>query len=197
MFGSYPLRAWRSLAEKWREAAQTRYCLIADGARVLPGGKITNPQGAREAIRIGLNSWIAAELLVFPHDGRIQIGEFCYLGDHSRVWSATQVTIGDRVFLAHGVNVHDNDAHSTSAETRHRHFRDLVLNGESSFVEDFSFAPVTIDDDAWIGFNSTILKGTRVGRGSIVGACSLVTRDVPPYTIVAGNPAVVIGESRP
>jgi acetyltransferase-like isoleucine patch superfamily enzyme len=194
---SYPVRAWRAVAERWREAAQVRHCVAGQGVRVLPSGRIANPQGRREAISIGRNSWIAGELLVFAHAGCIRVGEFCYVGDHTRVWSAAEVSIGHRVFVAHGVNIHDNDAHSTSAQVRHRHFRELATSGMASFVEDIARAPVAIEDDAWVGFNSTILKGTRVGRGAIVGACSLVTRDVAPFAIVAGNPAVVIGEARP
>ena len=194
---SNPLRAWRYAIEKWRESAQMRHCIVSDGARVLPSGKISNLQQHPEAITIGSNSWIAGELLVFSHAGRIRVGDFCYVGDHARIWSARDVTIGHRVFLAHGVNIHDNDAHSTSAKIRHQHFRDLASTGISAFVEDFASAPVMIEDDAWVGFNSTILKGICIGQGAIVGACSLVTRDVSPFTIVAGNPAMVIGYSRP
>ena len=57
--------------------------------------------------------------------------------------------------------------------------------------------PIRIEDDVWIGFNSTILKGTRIGRGAIIGAATLVTRDVEAFTIVAGNPGVVVGQSKP
>jgi maltose O-acetyltransferase len=53
--------------------------------------------------------------------------------------------------------------------------------------------PPRIEDGAWIGLRATILPGCVIGRESIVGACSVVTRDVPPYAIVGGNPARVIG----
>ncbi|WP_366917697.1 DapH/DapD/GlmU-related protein [uncultured Pseudokineococcus sp.] len=52
--------------------------------------------------------------------------------------------------------------------------------------------PIVIDDDVWIGAACILLPGRRVGRGAVVGAGSVVTRDVPPYTVVAGNPAVVV-----
>ena len=128
---------------------------------------------------------------------RIDVGDFCYVGENSKIWSAQHVAIGNRVFFAHGVNVHDNDAHSLSAQTRHAHFRELVTRGQASFVEDFSSAPIRIEDDVWVGFNSTILKGTHIGRGAIIGACALVTRDVEAFAIVAGNPAVVVGQAKP
>jgi len=49
-----------------------------------------------------------------------------------------------------------------------------------------------IEDDVWIGFKATILKGVTIGRGSVIAAGSVVTKDVPPYTLVAGNPAQII-----
>jgi len=55
-------------------------------------------------------------------------------------------------------------------------------------------APVTIEDDVYIGMNSLLLKGIRIGKGSVVAACSVVTRDVPPGVVVAGNPAKVVRE---
>ena len=53
---------------------------------------------------------------------------------------------------------------------------------------------VVIEDDAWIGFKSSVLKGVTIGRGAIIAAGSVVTKDVPPFTLVAGNPAKVIRE---
>ena len=55
--------------------------------------------------------------------------------------------------------------------------------------------PVIIEDDVWIGFNATILKGVRIGRGAIVGANTVITKDVPPYTIMVGNPARAVGSA--
>ncbi|MBK8021791.1 MAG: hypothetical protein IPK19_10285 [Chloroflexi bacterium] len=55
-------------------------------------------------------------------------------------------------------------------------------------------APIRICDKAWIGFNAVILKGVTIGEGAIVGAGSVVTKDVPAWTVVAGNPARIIRE---
>lgn len=57
-----------------------------------------------------------------------------------------------------------------------------------------NIAPVKISDKVWIGFNSIILKGVTIGEGAVVGAGSVVTKDVPAWTVVAGNPARIIRE---
>lgn len=59
-------------------------------------------------------------------------------------------------------------------------------------VEAYSNGPIIIEDDVWIGMNSIIMSGVRIGRGSIVAAGSVVTKDIPPYAIVGGNPAKII-----
>ena len=64
-----------------------------------------------------------------------------------------------------------------------------ITNKEKETSDDLD---IIIESDVWIGARATILKGVTIGRGSIVGACSVVTNDVPPYSIVAGNPARII-----
>ncbi len=58
-------------------------------------------------------------------------------------------------------------------------------------------APVKIEDDVWIGFNAAVMKGVTIGRGAVIGACAVITKNVEPYAIMAGNPARKVGESRP
>jgi acetyltransferase-like isoleucine patch superfamily enzyme len=59
--------------------------------------------------------------------------------------------------------------------------------------KDWKKKPIKIEDNVWIGFDSIILPGVTIGRGAVVGARSVVKEDVPPYSIVAGNPARVVG----
>lgn len=127
------------------------------------------------------------ELLTFAHGGRIRIGDWCYIGELSRVWSACDIAIGDRVLISHGVNIHDTDSHPRDAVARHRQYIELSIRGHPTTLEGVASAPIRIDDDVWIGFNAVVLKGVSIGARSIVAAASVVTRDVPADCVVIGS----------
>ncbi len=154
--------------------------------------KINNNRSL-ESIVLGKHTHILGELFIFSHGGQIVIGNNCYVGDHSRVWSAKDVYIGDRVLISHGVNIFDSLTHPISASKRSEQYRDIISKGHPEII-DLSEAPVRIESDVWIGCLSVILRGVTVGQGAIIGAGSIVTKDVPPWTIVAGNPAKIIRE---
>lgn len=180
----------REQKRRWSEHAT-----VAATSQILPEAIVRNLANDASRIRIADHSYIRGELLVFSRSGTIDIGRHCYVGDESRVWSAEQVRIGNRVLISHGVNIHDTNSHPLDAERRHAHFLRIVRpNTGPDFDElcEVRTAPVAIEDDVWIGFQATILKGVTVGRGAIVAACAVVTKDVPQQTIVAGNPAEVI-----
>ncbi len=162
-------------------------------ARLMPGALLVNNLGRRDAIAVGPHSIVKGELLVFGHGGRVRVGSHCFVGEHTRVWSAREILIGDRVLLSHQVNVFDSLTHPLRAADRHAQFL-AILGGRHPQRIDLAEAPVRIEDDAWVGCQSVILAGVTIGRGAVVGAGSVVTRDVPPFCIAAGNPAVVIRE---
>jgi acetyltransferase-like isoleucine patch superfamily enzyme len=91
-----------------------------------------------------------------------------------------QITIGHRVWVGANTIISDTDFHPIDSEARRKN----PLNANT--------APITIEDDVFIGMNVLILKGVTIGERSVIGAGSIVTRDVPPDTIVAGNPARII-----
>ena len=128
------------------------------------------------------------ELLVHDYGGVIEIGENTYVGMGSRIWSGEHVKVGNDVFIAHNVNITDTNSHQMDARERHDHYVDHIVMGNPFQKGNVETSPVVIGDHAWINFNVGILKGVRIGEGAIVGACSLVTKDVQPYTLVAGNP---------
>lgn len=118
----------------------------------------------------------------------VRIGSRTYFS--SLISCAGEVEIGSDVLVAGEGYIADHGSHAI--EFKHR-ATDVVDWMERK--KDWSHVPiakVTISDKAWIGWGATILRGVTVGEGAIVGANSVVTKDVAPYTIVVGNPARTI-----
>lgn len=176
---------WHFLARKFSGRAT---CILGAGARLGSGARIINMGGRDSCIQIGENSIVEGDLLVFRHGGHISIGRWCYIGEGSRIWSGSSITIGDRVLIAHSVNIFDNLTHPIDRQARHQHFRQIAKRGHPAKV-DLDDRPVTIGSDAWIGAGAAIMRGVNLGEGAIVAAGAVVTSDVASMTIVAGNPA--------
>ncbi|WP_349293262.1 acyltransferase [Sphingomonas lycopersici] len=113
-------------------------------------------------------------------------GSRCYVGA-SHFVSAQSISLGNDVVISWGVTVVDHNSHALEWQYR---ARDVLDWGQGR--KDWSqvkIAPVRIEDRAWIGFNAIVLKGVTIGEGAVVAAGAVVTKDVAPYTVVAGNPA--------
>jgi acetyltransferase-like isoleucine patch superfamily enzyme len=171
-----------------RRLAGRATCTLARDAVLLPAARILNASGCSERISIGARSLIQGELFVFAHGGRISIGESCFVGPGARVWSAGSIVIGNRVLISHNGNIFDSLTHPLSPRKRHAQFESIASTGHPKAIE-LEEEPVAIGDDAWIGAGATILKGVSIGARAVIGACAVVTHDVPAATIVAGNPA--------
>ena len=183
---TWPLR----LIKSWEAEVKRQSCIADDTARFLPGSSVVN-RGAREQIRVGPHSWIHGQLSIFRSSGVISIGSYSYVGEGSRIWCAADVTIGDRVQIAHNVNIHDHNAHPISASRRH--LQVLGIYDGRLDMDDVRSSPIVIKDDVWIGFNATILKGVTIGEGAVIGAETVISKDVPPYAIMVGSPPRQIG----
>lgn len=164
---------------------------IDPSARLYPTASIQLQGLPGDRIRVGANSHIRGELLVFGHGGRVSIGEYCYVGEQSRIWSASSIDIGNRVLISHCVTIMDSLTHPMDAEARHDHFRTIVTTGHPTSI-DLGEDPVIVEDDVLVGCQSVVLRGVHIGRGAIIGAGSVVTSDIPAMVIAAGNPARVI-----
>jgi acetyltransferase-like isoleucine patch superfamily enzyme len=154
---------------------------------------ICNMQKRPDKIKIGQFSHIRGSLQIFTQGGEIIIGDYCYVGENTKIWSAEKIQIGNNVLIAHNVNIHDNISHPISAKERHADYKRIIgIEKIDATLFDLRTKPVIIKNDAWIGFNSIILKGVTIGEGAIVGAGSLVTKNVPDFAVVVGNPAQII-----
>ena len=113
------------------------------------------------------------------------IGAGLIVGDHSNIGPGAYIgcsgliTIGSNVMMSPGVSIYAEN-HNFSDPT-------LPMKDQGVTVEF-----VNIEDDCWLASNCIILAGVTVGKGSVVAAGAVVTKDVPPYSVVAGSPAVVI-----
>jgi acetyltransferase-like isoleucine patch superfamily enzyme len=112
----------------------------------------------------------------FAGQGKIDIGNCCLICPGVRVSAAREITIGDSCMLAQGVFITDSDWHGI-------YDRSLSV-GQS--------APVRIAANVWIGDSAMICKGVKIGENSIIGAGSVVLRDIPANVIAGGNPATVL-----
>ena len=126
--------------------------------------------------------------MTFGHGGEIRIGEWCYVGEGTRIWSAGSIEIGNRVLISHSVNVFDN--------LTIRSMRRLGINKSGRFssvaiLSTFRWMRTRSRSVTMPGLaqRAMILRGVTVGEGGVVAAGAVVTKDVLPYSIVAGNPA--------
>jgi len=154
--------------------------------------RILNPTGDKGKIVLDDNVLIDGELHVFNYGGMITMGEYSYIGMGSRVWSGEKITIGKYVLISHNVGISDTSVHEYNYLERAERYKDLMENGFPKDKAGIKTAPIIIEDYAWINFNSIIMRGVTIGKGAIVGAGSVVTKDVPPFAFVAGNPAKII-----
>ncbi len=169
-----------------------RSCLIGEMTSVLSSANILNFQNNPNKIIIGNYSMICGKLQINEYGGKIQIGNYTYIGENTNVWSGDSVIIGNNVQVSHGVNIIDNNTHSLDAKERHQEYKEIITRGSIQNRGNIKSAPIVIEDDVWISFNASILKGVTIGKGAIIAANSVVTKNVEPYTMVAGNPAIFI-----
>lgn len=138
----------------------------------------------------------------------LSYGPDLHVGAGSRLWAPDRIAIGRGVYIGKHVNIEANCeigdycliANRVAILGRHDHDFSVVGTpvrfapwvGVLPESHPYRCERAEIGDDVWIGFGSIVLTGVSIGTGAIVAAGSVVTRDVPPYAIVAGNPARVI-----
>jgi acetyltransferase-like isoleucine patch superfamily enzyme len=146
--------------------------------------------GTPRQIRLGNRTICRGILLCDSGLGFIDIGDLVYIGDDVIISTRELIRIGARTMVAHGVQIFDNDSHPIDARDRHADYLNLI-DGRSR-THFISSAPIEIGEDCWIGANSIVLKGVKIGDRSIVAAGSVVTAGVGEDCVVAGNPARIV-----
>jgi len=179
----YWLKQWLDRANQFYVDRYVRPQFDECGA----GMRVMNPRHLEVSgpkIRVGEHVHFMAlpdkpvRLAVFEGLGSITVGDYCIVNPGVRVTSASAIEIGHSCMLAMNCYLSDADWH----DVHHR----IFAPG--------STAPIRLGNNVWIGDNALVTKGVSIGENSIVGAWSVVTRDVPNNSIVVGNPARVVKE---
>jgi acetyltransferase-like isoleucine patch superfamily enzyme len=140
-------------------------------------------------LQIGSQSIINANITFEERNGVVSIGDRCFIG-HSNLVCYRGIRIGDDVIISWSVTLVDHDSHGINWGDRCNDVADWA-SGKKCW-DKVMHAPITIEDKVWIGFGVSILKGVTIGEGAVIGACSVVTKDIPPYAVAVGNPARVV-----
>ena len=150
-------------------------------------------------IFIDEESMVGCSFIFESNNGFVKIGKRTFINGGTNLISINEIDVGDDVTIGWNVYIYDHDSHSLDYRFRkddiERQRKDFYANRNFIFSKDWSTvksAPIKICNKAWIGFNVLILKGVTIGEGAIIGAGSVVTKNVPAWTIVAGNPAKIV-----
>lgn len=142
--------------------------------------------------------------------GFLVAGRGLHVGKGTRLWAPKRLVIGDDVYIGKQVHIEANCeignyclvANRVAIIGRHDHdfskpgfpVRYAPWVGSRRFTSPYADEKAIIESDVWLGYGAIVLTGVTVGRGAIVAAGAVVTKDIPPYSIVAGVPARVVGQ---
>lgn len=164
--------------------ARSQFAAWGPQSRLGRGAMLDSPQLVHvgDSVLIGRQSWLNAKDDRGDGKPTLRIGDGTYIGRFVQINAWRSVTIGRNVLIADRVFISDAD-HNYSSQ-----IIPIRLQGDSYR------GAVSLDDGCWIGIGAAILPGVKVGRNAVVGANSVVTRDVPDFAIVGGIPARIIAQ---
>lgn len=139
-------------------------------------------------VDIKQDTQVPGQLIFDRENAKISVGQRSFI--HAIVIAAQEIQIGDDVMISWGTTIVDHNSHAVAFSQRANDATEWRKGNKD--WSNVVCRPVRISNKVWIGFNAIILKGVHIGEGAIVGAGSVVTKDVAPWTIVGGNPAKLI-----
>jgi acetyltransferase-like isoleucine patch superfamily enzyme len=147
-----------------------------------------------DALVIGVHGTMDGVHFDLGAEGRMRVGDYCYF-TNAVLLCELEIVIGNYVLIGWNTTITDTDFHPIAPALRIADALACSPLGKERRRPPIARKAVVIEDDVWIGPNSAILKGVRIGAGAVVEPGSLVTRDVPPGARVLGNPAQAIGKA--
>jgi len=162
--------------------------------------RVNNPVKDKIYLDVGDDCMLNCNVIFESSNGKITIGNKVFIGNSTLI-CRSQIIIEDFVFIAWGGFIYDHNSHSIDYIERQKDIEQQLkdLRSGKNFITSKNWnnvdsKPIRICTNAWIGMNCTILKGVTIGEGAIIAAGSVVTKDVKPWTVVGGNPAILIKE---
>jgi len=146
----------------------------------------------RDQVNLGsFVTFLQGELRCYSN-GHIDIGDYCWFSLRTQIISSTAIRIGPYCIFARDVYISDTNEHPTDPLLRRSETIGYRTTGQAPNRDLAVSRPISIGRDVWAGERACILKGVTIGDGAIIAANSVVTKDVPAYSVVAGNPAKVV-----
>ena len=144
-------------------------------------------------IIVGDHSLVQGAVVTECEGSVVKIGNNVFIGGGTLFDCVQSITVEDDVLISYDCLFADSDNHSVRYSIRKKDLADWK-DGQKHDWQTTLTSPIKISKGVWIGARVIVLKGVEIGEGAVVGAGAVVTRNVPPWTIVAGNPAKVIRE---
>lgn len=188
----------RKLEWDWFPGTVPENVALADGAYLETTYSFQLYRSRRpDAVRLGRGSSIYLGVMFdLGPAAHLTVGEFTLMNG-SRIVCDERITIGDYCFISWNTVLMDTYRVPVSPQARRDPLEQAARRHPRRVEADVPARPIHIGNVVWIGFDSVVLPGVTVGDGAIVGARSVVAADVPPYAIVAGNPARVVRQLDP
>lgn len=165
-------------------------CVVGANFSCSSDAKCINNSNSKNNIIIGDNCELNCTLILGA-EAKITVGNNTTIRYSSKIFSIENIEIGDCVIISNNVSISDNNNHPTDPMKR-------IAMSKSGFYsslwdpEHSDSSSIKVENNVWIGEKAIILKGVTIGKGAIVATAAVVTKDVPAYSIVAGNPAKVV-----
>ena len=153
--------------------------------------KVNNKTGDKKNIEFG-NSCNVSCNITLNERGTINIGDFVFM-NYVKMRIDYDLSIGSHCMFGPNVVLWDTDNHPLAASKRHKQCEEIAEGFPLAKSYEAGGGSITIKEDVWIGMDALILGGVTIGKGAVVAARSVVTKDVAPYTLVGGVPALKIG----
>jgi len=143
-------------------------------------------------VKVGNNVTLTDAELRCYREGRIEIGDNCWFSLRTQIISCSEIRIGNNSIFARDVYISDTNEHPIDPLIRRQQTIEMLQTNSPPDRYQSETKPVEIGEDVWVGERACILKGVKIGNGSIIAANSVVTKDVPEGVVVAGNPAKIV-----